>query len=43
LAVARSDVAEIHPTNISLMPPGFANLLTPQEIADLVVYLKQPK
>jgi putative heme-binding domain-containing protein len=43
LTIARGEVAEVHPTNVSLMPTGIANLLTRQELADLIAYLRQPK
>jgi putative heme-binding domain-containing protein len=41
LPIARREIVEVHPTNISLMPQGFANLLNTQELADLLAYLKQ--
>lgn len=41
--LARRDVAEIHPSKVSLMPQGFATQLTRQELADLLAYLKAPR
>jgi putative heme-binding domain-containing protein len=41
VAIARKEIAEVQPTNVSLMPQGFGNLLTPQELSDLIVYLRQ--
>lgn len=38
--IARQDIAEIHPAQVSLMPQGIDKLLTPQELMDLVVFLK---
>ena len=38
--IARSDVAEIQPGAVSPMPPGYEVMLTPQELADLVAFLK---
>jgi putative heme-binding domain-containing protein len=41
LPIARQEIVEVQPTNVSLMPQGFANLLNTQEMADLLAYLKQ--
>ena len=38
--VARKDVADIQPGTISLMPAGYGELLTRQELADLLAFLK---
>ncbi len=38
--IARTDIAEIEPGSVSLMPPGYADLLTRQELADLLAFLK---
>ena len=37
------DVAEREPLPISLMPPGLTDRLTPQELADLIAYLHDPR
>jgi putative heme-binding domain-containing protein len=38
--IARRDIEEIRPSNISIMPAGLDQQLTPQELADLVAFLK---
>ena len=38
--IARTDIAEIEPGSVSLMPPGYADLLTRQELADLLAFLR---
>lgn len=38
--VARADVEEINPGSISIMPAGFDQQLSAQEIADLIAFLK---
>jgi putative membrane-bound dehydrogenase-like protein len=38
--IARTDIAEIEPGSVSLMPPGYGDLLTRQELADLLAFLK---
>jgi putative heme-binding domain-containing protein len=38
--LARGDVAEMQPGSISLMPQGFDQILSRQELADLVTFLK---
>ena len=38
--IARTDIAEIEPGSVSLMPPGYADVLTRQELADLLVFLR---
>lgn len=41
--LARSDIEEINPSTISIMPAGLDKQLTPQELADLVAFLKNAK
>jgi putative membrane-bound dehydrogenase-like protein len=41
--LARADVLKVEPATISLMPPGFDGMLTPQELADLVAFLRTAK
>jgi putative heme-binding domain-containing protein len=41
--VARSDVAEVRPGTVSVMPAGLAEQLTRQELADLLAFLKATK
>jgi putative heme-binding domain-containing protein len=38
--IPRPDVAEIEPGTVSLMPPGYGELLSRQELADLLAFLK---
>jgi len=38
--IARRDVVQIQPSNVSPMPNGLLTLLSPQEIADLVAFLQ---
>ncbi|MCZ6792248.1 MAG: HEAT repeat domain-containing protein [Planctomycetota bacterium] len=40
LRVARSDIAEMQPGKVSVMPGGLTELLSPQQLADLVAFLK---
>ncbi|MGB2717497.1 MAG: PVC-type heme-binding CxxCH protein [Vicinamibacterales bacterium] len=40
LRIARQRVREVQPGTISLMPPGIADQLSRQELADLVAFLK---
>ncbi len=42
VTLARADVDEITPSAVSPMPNGVASLLTPQELADLVEFLRSP-
>ena len=42
-SVLRSDVASLKSAGISLMPEGLEAAMTPQSLADLIVYLKQPR
>jgi putative membrane-bound dehydrogenase-like protein len=41
--ILRSDIASLKSTNTSLMPDGLEAALTPQSLADLIAYLKQPR
>jgi putative membrane-bound dehydrogenase-like protein len=41
--IARKDIEEIRPGNVSIMPGGFDQQLTPQELADLVAFLRACK
>jgi putative membrane-bound dehydrogenase-like protein len=41
--VLRSEIAKLQSSNLSLMPDGLEALLTPQSLADLIAYLRQPK
>ena len=41
--IPRSQVTEIQPGAASLMPQGFDQMLTPQELADLIAFLKGSK
>ena len=41
--IARKDVAEMRPSPISVMPAGLDQQLTPQDLADLVAFLKACK
>lgn len=38
--LARKEVEELHPGKVSIMPAGLDKVLTPQELADLVAFLK---
>ena len=40
ITVLKSDVAELRPSNVSLMPEGIEDALTVQELADLIAYLR---
>lgn len=41
--ILRSDIEEMQPSPVSIMPSGFDQQLTPQDLADLIAYLKSPK
>ena len=41
--IARADVASITPSSVSLMPSGLDQQLSPQDLADLVAFLKACK
>lgn len=43
MKIARSDIAEMRPGTISVMPQGLDEQLTKQELADLVAFLKATK
>ncbi|HZQ47176.1 MAG TPA: c-type cytochrome, partial [Verrucomicrobiae bacterium] len=38
--ILRSDITEIRATGLSLMPEGFEQAMNPQDLADLIAYLK---
>jgi putative heme-binding domain-containing protein len=38
--IARRDIVDMQPGTVSLMPPGLADQLTKQELADLLAFLK---
>jgi putative heme-binding domain-containing protein len=38
--IARADVEDMQPSKVSIMPAGLDKQLTPQELADLVAFLK---
>jgi putative heme-binding domain-containing protein len=38
--IARSDIEEIRPGTVSIMPAGLDQQLSPQELADLLAFLK---
>jgi putative membrane-bound dehydrogenase-like protein len=38
--IARKDVQEMRPGTVSIMPAGFADQLSPQELADLIAFLQ---
>ncbi|MBO0698099.1 MAG: HEAT repeat domain-containing protein [Zavarzinella sp.] len=41
--IAREDVEEVRPGKVSIMPDGLDKQLTPQELADLIAFLKACK
>ncbi len=41
-AILRSDVASLEPLKLSLMPNGFESALKPQDLADLIRWLRGP-
>jgi len=41
--IARSDIADMRPGAVSVMPAGLDEQLTRQELADLVAFLKATK
>jgi putative membrane-bound dehydrogenase-like protein len=43
VTIARDDVEEMRPGTVSIMPAGLDKQLTPQELADLVTFLKNAK
>ena len=38
--IPRADISELRPGTVSPMPPGIEQMLTPQELADLIAFLK---
>jgi putative heme-binding domain-containing protein len=40
IRVPRGEIVDMQPGTVSLMPPGFDALLTRQELADLLAFLK---
>jgi putative heme-binding domain-containing protein len=38
-----ADVVEREPSPVSMMPPGLTDRLTPQEFANLIAYLREPR
>jgi hypothetical protein len=38
--IARADILDLQPGTVSIMPAGLDALLTPQELADLLAFLK---
>ena len=38
--VPRSEVVAVEPATMSLMPQGYDGIFTPQELADVVMFLK---
>jgi putative heme-binding domain-containing protein len=42
-SVLRSEIASLKSTGASLMPEGLEAVLTPQSLADLMAYLRQPR
>ena len=41
--IARRDIEEMRPSTVSVMPAGLDQQLSPQELADLVAFLKACK
>jgi putative membrane-bound dehydrogenase-like protein len=41
--ILRKDIADVQPGTVSLMPPGLADQLTRQEVADLLAFLKDTR
>ena len=40
IRVPRADIVAMEPLNISMMPPGLEQMLTPEELTDLVAFLE---
>jgi len=38
--ILRGDIRELTSSRLSLMPDGFENTLTPQDMADLIAYIR---
>jgi putative heme-binding domain-containing protein len=43
LRFAREDIEEIRPSIVSVMPSGLDQQLSPQELADLIAFLRSAK
>jgi hypothetical protein len=43
LAIPRNEVAKLKPSPLSMMPDGLLDTMTPQEVRDLVAYLRSPE
>ena len=43
VAVDRKLVTSIEPSKVSLMPPGLLNILTKEDVLDLLAYVLQPR
>ena len=43
IRVPKSSVADVQPGSVSLMPAGYGQQLTPQELGDLVAFLKRTR
>jgi hypothetical protein len=41
--ILRSDIEDMQPSKVSIMPAGLDQLLMPRELADLVAFLKACK
>ena len=41
--IRRRDIVEMEPGSVSLMPAGFDEILTHQELADLLAFLKDTR
>ena len=41
--IPREDIEEVQPGKVSIMPAGLDKQLTPQELADLIAFLKACK
>ena len=39
--IPRASITQMQPSSVSLMPEGFEQLLTPQDLADLAAFLKK--
>ena len=40
--LSRDEITELKYTGLSLMPEGLEATLTPQDLADLILFLRQP-
>ncbi|MFM9068378.1 MAG: hypothetical protein ACKOUR_13755, partial [Planctomycetota bacterium] len=41
--VPRTEIEELRPSQVSVMPSGLDQQLTPQELADLIAFLRSSK